>query len=30
MEGPRAKLGCDVVTGPPSTFSKVIDDNVNL
>ena len=24
------KLGCDVVTGPPSTFSKVIEDNVNL
>jgi tripartite-type tricarboxylate transporter receptor subunit TctC len=29
-KGRAQKLGCDVVTGPPSTFSKVIEDNVNL
>jgi tripartite-type tricarboxylate transporter receptor subunit TctC len=24
------KLGCEVVTGPPATFTKVIEDNVKL
>lgn len=24
------KLGCDLVTGPPSTFTKVIEENVKL
>jgi hypothetical protein len=23
-------LGCEVVTGPPATFTKVIEDNVKL